>query len=100
MLRKTLFGAVAASLLVVSTTTAHAQLSSPIRFNVNAGAGMPVGDAGDAYDLGFRLGAGLELRAPLMPVGLRFDGAYDRMSVDPEAFPGEGDVNLSIWSVT
>lgn len=101
MLRKTLSGAVAASLLIASARTAHAQISSPIRFNVHAGAAMPVGTTGDAYDLGFRLGAGLELRAPLMPVGLRFDGAYDRMAVDPDfLLPGEDDVSVNVWSVT
>jgi hypothetical protein len=100
MLPKSLFGAVAASLLLVSATTAHAQFASPIRFNVHAGAAMPVGDFGSndldggLAELGFRLGAGLELRGPLMPVGLRFDGAYDRMGIE------DADAAWSIWSLT
>jgi opacity protein-like surface antigen len=101
MLRKTLYATLTVSLLLVSASTADAQFASPIRFNVHAGGALPVGDSGDAYDLGFRVGAGLELRPAFSPVGLRFDGAFDRMPVDPDQLlPGEGDVNVDIWSVT
>jgi hypothetical protein len=94
MLRKTLYGTLAASLLVLGASTADAQFASPIRFNVHAGAALPVGDIGDGLDMGFRVGAGLELRPALSPVGLRVDGAFDRMG-----FEGGGG-NLTIWSVT
>jgi hypothetical protein len=94
MLRKTLYGTLAVSLLLVSASTADAQLASPIRFNANAGAALPVGDLGNGLDLGFHVGAGLELRPAFSPVGLRFDGAFDRMG-----FEGGGG-NLTIWSVT
>lgn len=98
MLRQTLYGTLAASLLLIGTSTADAQFASPIRFNVNAGASVPVGDLADeaagGAELGFHLGAGLELRAPLMPVGLRFDGAYDRMGIQ------DFDAAWSIWSLT
>jgi hypothetical protein len=99
MLRKTLYGTLAASLLVVGASTADAQFASPIRFNVHAGAAVPTGDFSDLNsagpaDVGFRIGAGLELRPPLMPVGLRFDGAYDRMGIEG------GGANWSIWSAT
>jgi opacity protein-like surface antigen len=100
MLRKTLYGTLAVSLLLVSATTADAQFASPIRFNVHAGAALPVGDFasndidGGSAELGFRVGAGLELRPPFMPVGLRFDGAFDRMAIE------DFDANWSIWSIT
>ncbi len=101
MLRKTFYGTVAASLLFLGASTADAQFASPIRFNVNAGASLPVGVLSDAIaeggggaDLGFHLGAGLELRAPLMPIGLRFDGAYDRMGIE------NVDAAWSIWNLT
>lgn len=98
MLRKTLYGTLAISLLVVSASAADAQFASPIRFNVNAGAALPVGDLADASgggaELGFRIGAGLELRPPMMPVGLRFDGAFDRMGIE------NVDANWTIWSLT
>ena len=85
---------VAALLLLVGTSVAQAQFASPIRFNLHGGAALPVGDAGDTWDLGFRLGAGLEFRVPLFPVGLRIDGAYDRLGSE------FGDATLNIWSAT
>jgi opacity protein-like surface antigen len=102
MLRKTLYGTLAVSLLLVSVSTADAQFASPIRFNVHAGAAIPTGDTGDEADLGFRVGAGLELRPAFSPVGLRFDGAFDRMPIDQDLldFFGADDGNLTLWSVT
>jgi hypothetical protein len=100
MLRKTLYGTLAVSLLFVSASTADAQFASPIRFNVHAGAALPVGTLADnsagggSAELGFRVGAGLELRAPLMPVGVRFDGAYDRMGIEG------ADAAWTIWNLT
>lgn len=100
MVRKTLYGTLAVSLLLVSASTADAQFASPIRFNVHAGAALPVGtlaesgiDGGNA-ELGFRIGAGLELRPAFSPVGLRFDGAFDRMGIE------DTDFSWTIWSIT
>jgi hypothetical protein len=100
MLRKTLYGTLIVSLLFVSAGTADAQFSSPIRFNVHAGAAVPVGTLADnslgggAAELGFRVGAGLELRPAFSPVGLRFDGAYDRMGIEGT------NLNWTFWSIT
>ncbi len=95
MLRKSLYSVLAVSLLVVGAQSTEAQLPSLLRFNVNGGAAMPMSDAGDVWNAGFRVGAGLELRAPLIPLGLRVDGAYDRMAVKDG-----GDGKLSILSGT
>ena len=91
MLRTTLYGALAASLLLAGADTADAQFASPIRLSVFGGAALPMGDFGSSdgtnpdagfADLGFRLGAGLELRVPLFPFGLRVDGAFDQMPLE------------------
>jgi hypothetical protein len=89
MLRKSLYGMLTASLLLVGAQSAEAQ----IHFNVNAGASMPMSETGDLFNAGLRVGAGLEFRAPLVPVGLRIDGAYDRLGVKLDGGP-----NLSIIS--
>ena len=89
MLRKSLYGVLTASLLVLGAQGAEAQL----RFNVNAGASMPMSDAGDAFNAGLRVGAGIEFGVPLVPVSLRVDGAYDRLGVKLDGSP-----NLSIIS--
>ncbi len=100
MLRKTLYGTLAISLLFVSASTASAQFASPIRFNVHAGAAIPTGALADDdvgggnAELGFRVGAGLELRPAFSPIGLRFDGAFDRMGIE------DTDLNWTLWSIT
>jgi hypothetical protein len=90
MLRKSLYGLLTASMLVVGAQNAEAQL----HVNVNAGAAMPMSNAGDVWNAGLRVGAGVELRVPLVPVGLRVDGAYDRLALKT------GGSNLSILSGT
>jgi outer membrane protein with beta-barrel domain len=94
MLRKSLYGTLAVSLLLVGASTAGAQIASPIRFNVHAGAAVPVGDLADGLTTGFQVGAGLELRPAFSPIGLRFDGDFGRMGFDG------GGGNLTVWSVT
>ena len=89
MLRKSLYGVLTAALLVVGAQGAEAQF----RFNVNAGAAMPMSDAGDAWNAGLRAGAGIEFGVPLVPVSLRVDGAYDRLGLKLDGGP-----NLSIIS--
>jgi len=92
MLRKSLCGALtAAALLVAGAQSAEAQL----HFNVNAGASMPMSNAGEIWNAGLRVGAGLEFRAPLVPVGLRVDGAYDRLGLKVD-----GESKISIISGT
>jgi hypothetical protein len=98
MLRKTLYGTLAVSLLFLSASPADAQFANPVRFNVHAGAALPLGSFADsdegAAELGFRVGVGLEIRPAFSPVGLRFDGAYDRMGIE------DADAAWSIWNLT
>lgn len=95
MTRKTLRAAAAALVLTaVAALPAHAQVSSPIKFNVRAGAALPMGDFSDVAKTGFTLGGGLTFRAPLMPVALRVDGDYNRFSHDII------DESLSLWAIT
>lgn len=99
MTRTSLRVAAATMLLTAAAALpAHAQVSSPIKFNVRAGASVPVGDFGDAASTGFVIGGGLTLRAPLMPVALRVDGDYNRWAGDEDLFGP--DVNVSLWSIT
>jgi opacity protein-like surface antigen len=59
-----------------SASIAQAQVSNPLKFTVFAGAGLPVGDARDALDMGYTVGGALDLRAPLSPVGVRGELTY------------------------
>lgn len=97
MIRKTL-GAAAAALVLsaVAALPAHAQVSSPIKFNVRAGASLPTGDFGDVVNTGFIVGGGLTFRAPLMPIALRVDGDYNRFTIDSDLV----EEDVSIWALT
>jgi hypothetical protein len=97
MTRTTLRTAAAALLLTAAAALpAHAQISSPIKFNVRAGAALPMSDFGDYANTGFTLGGGLTLRAPLMPVALRVDGDYNRFALDTDLT----NEDVSIWAIT
>lgn len=82
---------------VVSAAPLAAQMASPIGFNVRAGAALPTGDFGDVAETGFTIGAGLSFQPALLPIGLRFDGDYNRFSGDNL---GGGDFNINIWALT
>lgn len=79
---------------VLGAAPAAAQLS-PIGFNVRAGAALPMGDFGDGFGTGFNVGAGLSIQPALLPVGLRFDGDYNRFG----AKDVDG-INVSIWALS
>lgn len=95
MIRKTVRAAAAALVLTAAAALpAQAQVSSPIKFNVRAGASLPMGDFGDFANTGFILGGGLTLRAPLMPVALRVDGDFNRFTHET------ADEDVTVWALT
>lgn len=97
MTRTTLRTAAAALLLTAAAALpAHAQISSPIKFNVRAGAALPMADFGEVANTGFIVGGGLTLRAPLMPVALRVDGDFNRFALDSDLI----DEDQTIWALT
>lgn len=81
--------------LALSLPVASAQAQMPFDFGILAGASMPTGDAGDAYDTGFNIGAALGISPALMPVGLRIDAVYHSMAESADA----GN-DLSLFSAT
>lgn len=61
---------------VIAVPVARAQTS----FGVAAGAALPLGNFGDAVDMGYNLTASLGLNAPMLPVGVRIEGMYNGFS--------------------
>lgn len=95
---RTLRLAVAAAALTTAATataaTAHAQ--SPIKFGIAGGVALPTGDFGDAYGAGYNGTVTLALNAPLIPVGLRVDGMFNRLNANDDAsLLGAPDVDVS-----
>lgn len=56
---------------------APAALRAQASFVVMAGASAPVSSLGDVSDIGYNVSAGINLGAPALPVGLRFEAGYN-----------------------
>ncbi len=75
-----------ATALVVTATTADAQWSLGVAGGINA----PVSTLGDLTDLGYNAAVSLNLGAQVLPVGLKFEGAYNGLQIKN----GGGDVRI------
>jgi opacity protein-like surface antigen len=58
---------------------AHAQGTSGLHFGVEGGISYPQGSTKDSFDNGWNGGALLVWNFPVVPVGLRVDGSYNRL---------------------
>jgi hypothetical protein len=54
----------------------------PVMIGVGGGASMPLGDSGDQLIFGWHALGTLALGKPTLPVGLRFDVAYDQFQFE------------------
>lgn len=80
------------------SSAALAQSAKPISLGISAGAAIPVGDFGDLYTTGYNGTVSLGIRSAGSPLGLRFDGMYNRLSLKDDAsinVPGFGLVESS-----
>jgi len=68
-----------AALVVAASLVATSTLSAQTSFSIAAGATMPIGDAGDAYKLGYNLTAGLGIKPPVAPIGFRAEAMFSQM---------------------
>ena len=75
---------IAASLLLAAApAAAQAQdmaTSRPAQFGVMAGATIPMGDLGDAVGTGYHIGGLVNFKPSMVPVGLRAEVTYNKMS--------------------
>ncbi len=55
-----------------------AQSAKPVSLDLAVGAAIPVGDFSDGFNTGFNGTAGLELNSIGSPVGVRFEGMYNK----------------------
>lgn len=69
--------------------------AAQIQFGVGGGPTFPVGDAADGFDTGWNAQLNLGLSFPLMPVGIRLDGTYQRLPSSTT-----DDVNFNMMSAT
>lgn len=68
-----------AALFLLLASGAHAQGTSGLHFGFEGGVSYPQGDTKDFFDNGWNGGALLVWNPPVVPVGLRIDGAYHKL---------------------
>lgn len=83
-MRKAVLSLFAGAALVFGASTAQAQVPLVPKMwslGIHGGLAQPMGDFGDAADMGYAVGAMLQIKPPLAPVGFRVDGTYNRFTL-------------------
>src|SRR5437867_10680694 len=65
--------------LAFVASSAHGQGTSGLHFGLEGGLSFPQGSTKDSFDNGWNGGALLVWNPPVIPVGLRVDGSYNRL---------------------
>lgn len=94
MKRSIVFALVASVALVSVPASAQLSVLKPISLGIAGGGSLPMSDLSDGSNTGYNGTLALAIKLPMIPVGLRFDGAYNRFSAKSVAG------NLQIVSVT
>lgn len=94
MKRSLVFALVASVALVSVPASAQLSVLKPISLGIAGGGSLPMSDLSDGSNTGYNGTLALAIKLPMIPVGLRFDGAYNRFSAKGVAG------NLQIVSVT
>ena len=93
-IRRTLrLAAAAVALTAGAATAAHAQ--SPIKLGIAGGVALPVGDLADTREAGYNGTVTLAFNAPLIPVGLRVDGMFNRLNAKDDLLAAAPDLDIS-----
>ena len=65
----------------LATVLVAQPMAAQTSFSLAAGASLPIGSSADAYEMGYNATVGLGIKPPIAPVGLRFEGALNSMSM-------------------
>jgi hypothetical protein len=79
-----------ATIVVASVLSAASNAQAQVSLLVSGGLNAPVGRLGDVTDIGYIVTGGLNLGAPISPVGARLEGSYSGLGYKG----GGGDVRL------
>jgi opacity protein-like surface antigen len=96
-----------AALFFLLASGARAQGTSGLHFGFEGGVSYPQGDTKDFFDNGWNGGALLVWNPPVVPVGLRIDGAYHKLDARDDTastgsakiFAGTADVVLGFRAI-
>jgi hypothetical protein len=96
-LKRSLFLAIAAIALVAAPRVSHAQLGvlKPFQLGIAGGGSLPMSDLSNTSKTGYNGTVALGINLPIIPVGLRVDGAYNAFSSK-----AAGGAKLHVMSAT
>ncbi len=83
----------------VALLAAPASAQAGLTFGLNAGVGLPMGDAGDVLETGFGGGATISMRNPSGRFGFGIDAQYYRFSYSDDALPSLVDARQNMYGV-
>ena len=89
---KKLLGVIAVGLLAATPSIATAQLHTGV--SLAGGLAAPSGALGNNYKSGYDLALGLNVGAPLVPFGLRLEGAYNTFDFKSPSVGTTGNRNI------
>ena len=96
MTRK-LLAMLAVGVLAAAPCTAAAQISTGV--SLAGGLAMPSGKFGDGYESGYNGALGLNIGVPLLPVGVRIEGAYNGFEAKNEPTGTSASANIMSGTV-
>ena len=96
-MKRSLYLAIATIALVAAPRVSQAQLGlvKPFQLGIAGGASQPMSDLKEGADLGYNGTVAMGINLPFIPVGLRFDGAYNGF-----AAKAAGGAKLHVISAT
>lgn len=87
-----------AALALAASLVAAPVVSAQTSFSAAIGATVPMGDASDAYKMGYHATVGLGIKPPLAPIGVRVEGMYN--ALDIKGFDAKGTILAGIVNAT
>ena len=94
MKRSIVFALVASVVLVAMPASAQLSVLKPISLGIAGGGSLPMADMKEGANTGYNGTLALAIKAPIIPVGLRFDAAYNMFGAKV------GDAKLHMASLT
>jgi hypothetical protein len=83
-----------AALVLAATLFAAPALHAQASFSIAAGATIPMGSTADALKTGYNVTAGVGIKPPLAPLGLRLEGMLNSMDIKPCTLCGTGSTRI------
>ena len=95
MMKRVSLALATVAVAAIATSPVSAQSAQAVSIGVSAGAAIPVSDLGDDYKTGYNGTVSLSLNSVGTPLGIRFDGMYNKMGVRDDRIVSLPDVIIT-----